>query len=159
MKHFVEPLSVLCHDTLLGTSRIEQTAQKLAEPSSSSFRDSLCARLEYSASKNSQGGRRAFTIPDLISSVDTARSDFRTRAHGVKVGFRLLLEVQDWMKAQGYKPFASTPLTVTEMMEMTMRGQMKKEIKWIGNLVRFVGFIRAYQVFFLRPFSLVDIIY
>ena len=56
----------------------------------------------------------------------------------MRVGFRLLLTVQAWIKVQGHKPFADAPLTVIEMMKRTMRGGMKREVKWLGSLIRSV---------------------
>jgi hypothetical protein len=137
MKHFTEPLTILCLDSHLGTSRVDLAAQKLTESLSFGFLDSLLSRLLNVISKNDKGRWQAQTIPDLISSVDAARLEFHARARATRVGFRLLLTMQQCMKTQGYNPFASAPLSVIEMMGMSVRGKMTRHIKWIGSLIRF----------------------
>lgn len=140
LKHFCDPLTILCHDTFLGTSA-DLAAQILTSPNSFLFLDSLFTRLHRPGpvpSENHADRWRNQSIPSLIEAVDQVRIAFHTHARNLRVGFRLLIMVQGWMKKQGYKS-AESDLTVIEMMGDAMRGRLGRQGKWIGTMIKCVS--------------------
>jgi origin recognition complex subunit 3 len=140
MKHFEEPLSVLALAQPLG--RPEDAAKLLLTPDAFPFLDALFARVQDSAlivpAEHATRWRTA-TVDSLLSSVDTARNTFRMHAKLLRVAFRLVLRVRQFMLAQGYKT-AQGEQTVPELMCMALRGRLSNVYGYLCSLVRCVGF-------------------
>ncbi|KII85810.1 hypothetical protein PLICRDRAFT_56289 [Plicaturopsis crispa FD-325 SS-3] len=127
MKHFDEPLAVLAADSLLGTPSIGAAIQKLQDPSSTPFLESLVARLQL-PSPDAQ---------DVIAAVDDARAQFRSKARRSAVAFQVMRRVQAFMRAQGYKTASGeTDGGIVSMWCTATRGRMARTAKWLGTMVR-----------------------
>ncbi|OCB89169.1 hypothetical protein A7U60_g3652 [Sanghuangporus baumii] len=83
LRHFIDPLSVLVHDELLGTESIEGAAKKLSEPSGRPFLLALLARLHRFEDASKTKPFRSNGINDSSSSSETERLE-RSRRGKVK---------------------------------------------------------------------------
>ncbi|KAG1847814.1 hypothetical protein DFJ58DRAFT_796951, partial [Suillus subalutaceus] len=105
MKHFEEPLSVLAPAQALGRSKDAAKGSTLIAP------------VEHATSW------RNATVDSLLSSVETARDTFRMRAKLLRVAFRLLLRVRQFMSVHGHKT-AQGDQTVPDLMCLALRGRL-----------------------------------
>ncbi|KAG2040662.1 origin recognition complex subunit 3 N-terminus-domain-containing protein [Suillus americanus] len=124
MKHFEEPLSVLAPAQALGRSK--DAAKVLLTPDAFPFLDALFARVQQStliAPVEHATSWRSATVDSLLSSVETARDIFRMRAKLLRVAFRLLLRVRQFMLVHGYKTVQGDQ-TVPDLMCLALRGRL-----------------------------------
>jgi origin recognition complex subunit 3 len=140
MKHFEEPLTLFAPVQPLG--RPKDAAKVLVTPDAFPFLDALFARVHESAliAPIEHAIRwRTATIDSLLSSVDTARDTFQMRAKLLRVAFRLVLHIREFMLAQGYKA-AQGEQTVPELMCLALRGRLGNAYSNLYSIVRCVSF-------------------
>jgi len=140
MKHFQDPLTVFVHDALLGTAQRDLAFEKLLQPESYAFLDSLVTRLHSPGTVPPIDHATRWLNQDpsaLLESVDAARLEYKVRARRVRVGFRLLRTVQNFMLRQGYKSAASER-SVPEMMIGAMKGKLGRDGNYLGTMVKCV---------------------
>ncbi|KAJ8589790.1 hypothetical protein M405DRAFT_791254 [Rhizopogon salebrosus TDB-379] len=136
MKHFEEPLTLLAPVQPLG--RPKDAAKVLLTPDAFPFLDALFARVHESAliAPIEHATRwRTATIDSLLSSVDTARDTFQMRTKLLRVAFRLVLHIRQFMLAQGYKA-AQGEQTVPELMCLALRGRLGIAYSNLCSIVR-----------------------
>lgn len=140
MKHFEEPLSVLAPAQPFGQPK--DAAKMVLTSDAFPFLDALFARVHESeliAPVEHATLWRTATVDSLLSSVDTARNTFRMRAKLLRVAFRLVLHIRQFMLEQGYKS-AQGELTVPDMMCMALRGRLSNAYSYLCSMVRCVSF-------------------
>ncbi|KAG2159548.1 origin recognition complex subunit 3 N-terminus-domain-containing protein [Suillus bovinus] len=124
MKHFEEPLSVLAPVQALGQST--DAAKVLLTSDAFSFLDALFARVHKSTLimpvEHAISWRDA-TVDALLFSVDTARDTFRMRAKLLRVAFRLVLLIRQFMLVHGHKVVQGDQ-TMPDLMCLALRGRL-----------------------------------
>ncbi|KAG1886783.1 origin recognition complex subunit 3 N-terminus-domain-containing protein [Suillus subluteus] len=145
MKHFEEPLSVLAPAQALGRSK--DAAKVLLTPDAFPFLDVLFARVQAStliAPVEHATSWRNATVDSLLSSVETARDTFRMRAKLLRVAFRLLLRVRQFMLVHGHKT-AQGDQTVPDLMCLALRGRLGSVYGHLCSVVKCVNFGSLYE--------------
>jgi len=140
MKHFEEPLSVFVPTQTLGRSK--DAEKVLLTPDAFPFLDALFARVHEStliAPAEHASSWRSATVDSLLSSVETARDTFRMRAKLLRVAFRLLLRVRQFMLVHGHKTVQGDQ-TVPDLMCLALRGRLGSVYGHLCSLVRCVNF-------------------
>ncbi|KAG0706584.1 origin recognition complex subunit 3 N-terminus-domain-containing protein [Suillus ampliporus] len=154
MKHFEEPLSILTPAELPGQSK--DAAKMLLMPDAFPFLDALFSRVHESTLITPVEHAtcwRSATVESLLSLVETARHTFRTRAKLLRVAFRLVLRVREFMLAHGYKT-AQGDHTVPDLMSLALRGRLGSVYGYLCSMVRKLppaqleDFVRAVRDFF-----------
>ncbi|KAG2123111.1 origin recognition complex subunit 3 N-terminus-domain-containing protein [Suillus cothurnatus] len=154
MKHFEEPLSVFVPTQALGRSK--DAERVLLTPDAFPFLDALFARVHEStliAPAEHASSWRSATVDSLLSSVETARDTFRMRAKLLRVAFRLLLRVRQFMLIHGHKTVQGDQ-TVPDLMCLALRGRLGSVYGHLCSLVRklsaaqFEDFVRVVHDFF-----------
>ncbi|KDQ56641.1 hypothetical protein JAAARDRAFT_36119 [Jaapia argillacea MUCL 33604] len=165
LKHFDEPLAVFIHDSLLGTPSLDEAYTKLAQPSSLKFLESLLARHSHtppspplptpSKSPTKSKSRSppltlhasanewaAQTIPSLLTSLDSYRETFKSRARDVRIGFAVFRVVRGFLLELGYKlDIGKGKERVgfefeSEMMIKALRGRFGREGRALSGIVQ-----------------------
>jgi origin recognition complex subunit 3 len=140
MKHFEEPLTVFVHDTSLGTERRELAVDILLQPKSFAFLDSVFARLQRPNPIPSVGQLRQWRtqdVPAVLDSIDDARLGLKSRARRMRVAFKLMRTVQQFMRRQGYRS-ADLVQSFPEMMIAATKGKLGRDGKYIATMVKCV---------------------
>ncbi|KAG2347282.1 hypothetical protein BDR05DRAFT_981335 [Suillus weaverae] len=154
MKHFEEPLSVLAPAQALGRSK--DAAKVLLTPDAFPFLDALFARVHESTlitPVEHATSWRSATVDSLLSSVETARDAFRMRAKLLRVAFRLLLRVRQFMLVHGHKTVQDDQ-TVPDLMCLALRGRLGSVYGDLCSMVRKLAaaqledFVRVVHDFF-----------
>ncbi|KAG2076245.1 hypothetical protein BDR04DRAFT_1125767 [Suillus decipiens] len=143
MKHFEEPLSVLAPAQALG--RPKDAAKVLLTPNAFPFLDALFARVHGSTlivPVEHATSWRSATIDSLLSSVETARDIFRLRVKLLRVAFRLILRVRQFMLVHERKSVQGDQ-TVPELMCLALRGRLGSVY---GHLCSMVKMLPAAQL-------------
>ncbi|KAG1732132.1 origin recognition complex subunit 3 N-terminus-domain-containing protein [Suillus lakei] len=152
MKHFEEPLSVLAPAQALGRS--EDAAKVLLTPDAFPFLNALFARVHKSTlivPVEHATSWRSATVDSLLSLTETARDSFRMRAKLLRVAFRLVLRVRQFMLAHGYK---AGDQTVPDLMCLALRGRLGSVYGYLCSIARELpatqleDFVRAVHSFF-----------
>ncbi|KZT28224.1 hypothetical protein NEOLEDRAFT_1175977 [Neolentinus lepideus HHB14362 ss-1] len=157
MKHFDEPLTVLARDSLLGTDSLAEAEQKLSEPASFPFLDSLLTRMSFPSPQpdlSSQPEIRddwsVMTVASLLTSVDTLRESFQARLRDIKVGYRLLDVVigvlGEMGHAVGKKGKTDVERNDVEFMCRVIRGRCAKDSKNVGAVVKELSLTEAKEL-------------
>lgn len=136
MKHFEEPLTVLAPAQVLGQPK--DAAKVLLTPDSFPFLDALFARVHEStliAPVEHATSWRGATVDSLLSLIETARETFRMRAKLLRVAFRLVLHVRQFMLVHGYKTVQGDH-TVPDLMCLALRGRLGSVYGYLCFMVR-----------------------
>ncbi|RDB19721.1 Origin recognition complex subunit 3 [Hypsizygus marmoreus] len=136
LKHFSsEPLTLLANST--------PPSSLLFQPSAFKFLDSLITRMQTPPQDPASLPAAEWapqSLPALVTAIDTARSDFRSRARCLRIGFRIIKLIQEFMKRQGYKglDWNRHPggLGIFDVMTDILRGTLGSDIKFLGTMVR-----------------------
>jgi origin recognition complex subunit 3 len=140
MKHFEEPLSILAPAQVL--RRPEDAAKVLLTPDAFPFLDALFARVHEStliAPVEHATSWRSATVDSLLSSIETAHNTFRMRAKLLRVAFRLVLCVRQFMLVHGHKTVQGDQ-TVPDLMCLALRGRLGSVYGHLCSMVRCVNF-------------------
>lgn len=141
MKHFEEPLTVLAPAHVLGQPK--DAAKVLLTPDAFPFLDALFARIHEStliAPVEHATSWRSATADSLLSLVETARDTFRMRAKLLRVAFRLVLHVRQFMLVHGHKT-VQCDQTVPDLMCLALRGRLGSVYGHLCSMVRCVNLI------------------
>ena len=126
MKHFEEPLTIFLAEESL-PSRI------LVEPDSVPFLDCILARVQSSSLvPDHSAGWLAEGVDELLVLVRTARVAFQKKSKLLRVSFRLLLVVQNFMVSLGHK----SEKTLPELMCTALRGRLGTSFRYLCTLVK-----------------------
>lgn len=145
MKHFQDPLTHFARDALLGTQSLSQSAQKLGQPTSFNFLDSLVTRLwsDHSSPErtlpDAMIDSRSLSISSLLSSVSSAHAAAQQRARNLRLGFSVTRIISRFMMDQGYKVSSTSNGNIgfgLDLMLSAARGRLSKDLKYLGMMVR-----------------------
>lgn len=126
MKHFEDPLTVFLPEDNV-------TLRHLADPSSAPFLNCVLARLRNSPlPPDRSNGWLAESLDELPGLVQTARLAFQKESKLLRVSFRLLLAVQDFMTSLGHK----SEKTLPELICMALRGRLGTSYRYLCTLVK-----------------------
>jgi origin recognition complex subunit 3 len=126
MKHFEEPLTVFLAEEGF-------PSRNLAKPDSVSFLDCILARLQSSSlAPDHSTGWLAEDVDELLVLVRTARATFQKKSKLLRVSFRLLLVVQNFMVSLGHK----SEKTLPELMCTALRGRLGTSFRYLCTLVK-----------------------
>ncbi|CAL1709689.1 unnamed protein product [Somion occarium] len=143
LKHFDEPFSLFVHDTYLGTRSKKDACGKLQRPESFNFLDSLLTRIWHDC-ENLPGGIlkpeidwRNPSVSDVLDLVFSAHTESKQRAQRMKLGFQVMLLVQDFMRSEGYKSTSSgKDEDRLEFLTGVVRGRVSKDVRYLGMAVK-----------------------
>lgn len=154
MKHFEEPLSVLATAQVVGQPK--DAAKVLLTPDSFPFLDALFSRVHESTlitPVEHATSWRSATVDSLLSSIETARDTFRMHAKLLRVAFRLVLRVRQFMLVHGHN-IVQGDQTVPDLMCLALRGRLGSVYGYLCSMVRKLpatqleNFVRVVHDFF-----------
>jgi hypothetical protein len=170
IKHYdAEPLSVFAQSSLMGKSFENAFEEALSVDSPPGVgaklvrhvQARLAERTTYRATSNSprvhQRAKPLDTEQDfealsnILHAVDEARRAFNSRARQLKIAFRIMMCVRQWMITHGYRsadPAASQTSsgraghaeTVLQLLLRIVKGEVGRDIRWLGMMIKCVGF-------------------
>ncbi|KAG6853066.1 hypothetical protein C0991_007136 [Blastosporella zonata] len=134
LKHFSgEPLTLLIKST--------PSSEILAQPASAPLVEAVLARLQSSPSTDSSNLEWPNqSLPPLIAAIDDTRAFAYSRARRVRIGFRLIKLIQDFMASQGYKGLNwgsdTRAIAIMDVMIAALQGGLGSDIKYLGIMVK-----------------------
>ena len=130
LKHIEEPLTLFVQNSLLGCSSIEIAYQKLQDLSSEPFLDALRARIDSPSAD----------LAEILFAVDEARANFTAAAERMRLAYKTLRLLQDFMSSYKYRssPYTAEGGTEEPRLQFMARVTQGKVAKDVQHLVRMV---------------------
>ncbi|KAG6907800.1 hypothetical protein DXG01_007339 [Tephrocybe rancida] len=131
LKHFSgEPLTLIVKST--------PVYDLLSQPASLLFVEALATRLQ--PSHPSSDSAPDLSISSLIAATNAARSALYSRARRIRIGFRIIKLVQDFMRNEGYKGLNwgdnARGIGIVDVMISSLQGGLGSDIKYLGTMVK-----------------------
>ncbi|GJE86321.1 origin recognition complex subunit 3 N-terminus-domain-containing protein [Phanerochaete sordida] len=138
LRHVEEPFALFMHDSLLGCASAEEAYEKLQDNSAAAFADALQERFDSPSDDPA----------DVLAAVDEARVDLAAAAEQMRLAYRVLRLLQDFMSSYGYRPSPFTNEDGTEeprlsFMARVVEGKVSRDVQ---HLVRMVSKLRRDQL-------------
>ncbi|TFY76641.1 hypothetical protein EWM64_g7371 [Hericium alpestre] len=131
LKHFDEPLAIFASRD---ASASLDTAF-LSQPACFGFLNSLLTASVDAHAARSASGWKIRDIPALLAFEERAHAEFQSRLRLLRLSFRMLRCVQRVLLSFGYRN-AEMEKTVPELMSAALRGQLEREGKYLGTMVK-----------------------
>ncbi|KAL4253363.1 ORC3 family protein [Abortiporus biennis] len=144
LKHFEEPFTFFLRDILLGTSSENDTIEKLEDPESFNFLDTLLTRVWSDASSQenneveAQINWKAPSIPDLLQTVSDAKEESSKRTQKFRLGYQVLTVIQKFMKAEGYRTTSNSEgeQPPMDLMVKVAKGKATSDVRYLALMVK-----------------------
>ncbi|KAG6896086.1 hypothetical protein C0992_010366, partial [Termitomyces sp. T32_za158] len=118
------------------------SAETLLQGTSLQFVEELFGR-QQSFRTSSNSNERDWSqqsILSLIAATDDARSALYSRARRIRIGFRIVKLIQDFITSQGYKGlYWDDPVKrigIVDVMISTLQGGLKSNVKYLGTTIK-----------------------
>ncbi len=118
----------------------ETPSGNLTQPDSHLFLDSLRARLDGKADKMDIDVTGSPPSVAVVAAVDTAREQFYGKARDLRLGFGMILRIQEELKSHGYKgldwSLDEDKDGLCAAMLDALRGRLGRDVKHLGIFVK-----------------------
>lgn len=150
MKHFEDPLTILVNDNLLGTSSLSEAMEKLRQPQSFPFLDSLFARV-HAQSEQADAEHidlwRQETIDSLFRSLDKERSAFRDHSRQSRIWFNILTLARAFLlQENAIKEAPDKPRSSIDLISSYLDGELEGEVQALAKAIKYVPLISPMRV-------------
>ncbi|KAF9489511.1 hypothetical protein BDN71DRAFT_1455928 [Pleurotus eryngii] len=143
MKHFEDPLTILVNDNLLGTPSLSEAMEKLRQPQSFPFLDSLFARV-HAQSEQADAEHidlwRQETIDSLFRSLDKERTAFRDHSRQSRIWFKILTLARAFLlKENAIKEAPDKPRSSIDLISSYLDGELEGEVQALAKAIKKLG--------------------
>jgi origin recognition complex subunit 3 len=119
----------------------ETPSDNLAQPDSHLFLDSLRVRLDGETDTMEIDATGSQSSVAVVAAVDTAREQFYGKARDLRLGFGMMLRIQEALKSHGYKGLdwsldEDKDNGLCAAMLDALRGRLGRDVKHLGIFVK-----------------------